>query len=124
MYDDDFSDPWREHCDHVDGEATEQQNALAVSQMTRTPDDSDRITDAITAGLFVVVLEGSEYCRFTDALMGSRKVLHSTHATRKEANQEVIDIGDMEDISVYVRPHAPVIKLAKISMYRYDEIPF
>ena len=100
----------REEMDYRAGAATDMQNALAWSMMNRKGDDP-AIAEALAAGRFVVVAEGVEYCPLTDAIMGSRALLHSTHATRADAESAVHGaMGPDPDyeIRVYILPRKPI----------------
>jgi hypothetical protein len=117
--------PWEEHLDHMMGSASEQENALAWSRMNRRPDDSGKIDAEVSKGNFVVVLDGPEYCPSTDALMGSRKVLHSTHKSREAASLVLNGLGDMDEVQAYILPR-PVVKPLSVEARQImdDEIPF
>jgi hypothetical protein len=114
----------QEHFDHEMGCATEQQNAFAWASMNRRGDDP-RINEALAAGKHVIVESGPEYCPYTDALMGSRKILVSVHETREAAEAALRGYqAEHEDpdpeIDVFILPYKAV-------EYRYptdDEIPF
>src|ERR1700760_2282455 len=105
---------WQEYIDYEMGCGSEQQNALAWSQMNRKSDDSLKISEALERGLFVVILDGPEYCPLTDALMGCRRyIINSTHNTREEADDILRTLGDMDDVLAYVLPRKtipPIIK--------------
>jgi hypothetical protein len=113
----------QEEYDYQMGAASDAENALAWNRMNMKPDDSGKIAEAVAAGKFVVVLEGTAYCPSTDAIMGSRKFLHSAHDTRAEAQAAILAMDDMDDISVYVRPSpkSPVIPYVPSTN---DDIPF
>lgn len=101
----------QEELDYQMGCATEQQNAYAVSCMDRKPDDTAKINDLVSQGRFVVVVEGPEYCRHTDALLPDARQLHcSNHATREEAMVALLkDVGDDPDpdLNYFILPRQP-----------------
>jgi hypothetical protein len=84
----------------------EQRAAWEASLAARLPDDTDKINEALAAGRFVVVQEGTEYCPHTDGILGSRKTLLGDFAMPEEAmecyqnNQEPA----YSDIDVYLLP--------------------
>jgi hypothetical protein len=120
----------QEQWDYEAGWATEQQNALAWSRMNRRPDGAGRIAELVAAGKFVAVVEATEYCPSTDAIMGSRKDIDSVHDTREAAEAAVSKIYESDypdDWSAYVLPrvsHAePAAARADVAPGD-DELPF
>jgi hypothetical protein len=87
------------------------QLAYEWSRRTREPDDP-RIQEALDAGKFVVVAAHTQYCRSTDAILGSRKDLVAACDTREQAADvcramhDKLGDGD-EDLSIFVLPLAP-----------------
>jgi hypothetical protein len=64
----------------------EHQNAYELSRMEhRSTDEETRA--ALDAGLFVAVMTGPVYCRFTDAFVGTRAFFISAHDTREAAQK-------------------------------------
>ncbi len=125
-------DTWQEHCDHVAGCASEQQNAFALSQMQF--DSGMRKVRALTdAGRFVVVTESTAYCRFTDATIGTNYHVESDHATREEADAAIAamaakwgDLWAMGDCDTRVYP-LPIRAKLLPSVPAFDgddDIPF
>lgn len=113
----------QEEYDYQMGMASEAENAFAWNRMNMKPDDSAKIQEAIDAGKFAVVLDGPVYCPSTDAIMGSQRFLDSVHDTRAAAEAKAYDLGDMDEIDVYVlpradRPATPYVPLTD------DDIPF
>lgn len=106
----------QEDHDYQMGVASDAQNAYAWNSMNRKGDDPN-INKEIAQGHFVIVAEGPEYCPSTDAVLGSRKILLSTHKTRDEATTALHAIDDPDpDLSIYILPPTPT--------YNQDEIPF
>ena len=102
------------------------QNAFAWSSMNRQPDDSAKIAAAVAAGKFVVVLESPEYCPSTDAIMGCRKTVLSTHNSRQEADRALdAESRDLpEDMAAYVLPHQPVSVVPEYAPLTDTDVPF
>lgn len=102
-----WNDAQREHADYMAGEATELQNALALSRMERKPDDSAKISRLVARGRFVAVMEHPVFCLRTDAAMGSHKTLLGDFATRQEADARLHDERfDDGETAFYVLPIA------------------
>jgi hypothetical protein len=80
--------------------ATELQNAYDQGQMEsfkRDASELDRINDALSIGLYVLVAKVVRHCPFTDAtLRGLHPLMLSTHATRKQAETALNDAYDDE----------------------------
>ena len=99
----------QEEIDYQMGAASELQNAYAWSRMNRRGDDP-QINRELAAGRFIVVEEGLEFCPSTDATMGTRKFLASSHPTRQEAEAALASLpgGDDEHWTyILPRPAAP-----------------
>ena len=115
----------QEQWDYEAGMDTEQRNAHAWASMNRKSDDAFKIKEAVAAGKHVIIEEGTDYCPYTDAIMGSRRYLVSVHETREEAEaalkQAAQDDPDPE-INVYILPYKPVP--VPPPAYDRDEIPF
>lgn len=103
----------------------ELQAGLEWSRANRKPDDSGSIDLALLGGYYCVVSEGVEYCPVTDASMGTRRVLVSTHLSREEAEAAAFREGehDGDDCWTYVLPlvHRP---LASLPMADDNSLPF
>lgn len=113
---------YQEHLDHQMGYATEHQNAFALAQLTRRPDDSARIRELVGQGRFCVVEIGPEYCPYTDGILGSRRILVGDFATREEAGRAAAANEVPPDIDCVVEPFAVVPIVPKV--YTENEIPF
>lgn len=107
--------------------STELQNAFAMSQMEREPDDSDSINELCSLGRFCVVEEGTVYCNRTDAIMGVHRTLIGDYATEGEAQECLKEYNERnnpnEDVSArIVGPE----RQTNPEPYRWrdDEIPF
>jgi hypothetical protein len=78
----------------------ELQNAYEQGQMEsfkRDASELDRINDALSIGLYVLVAKVQRHCPFTDAtLRGLHPLMVSTHTTRKEASTALINAYDDE----------------------------
>jgi hypothetical protein len=90
----------REHWDYEAGCATELQNAFARSQMERDQGNVGETRTLLLLGYHVVVSVMAQYCRSTDAALGSRRrLVHSTldgdEAKRMCRNLNE-DIGDCD----------------------------
>lgn len=116
----------REHWDYEMGAASELQNAVALSRMELPADHSCQIADAVKAGKFLVIEEGTAYCPRTDAAIGSLRFIISTHLTYEDAERALHSIPDdqfPEDVSVYVFPYGPPMP-TPVRVYDDSEIPF
>lgn len=123
----------REEMDYQAGAASDMQNAMAWSMMNRTGDDP-KIGEALAAGRFVVVCRSTEYCRATDAIMGSRQDMESAHATRAEAEAALAAYwerwghgADMDDHDMYILPAKPApapVVAPGCGPIDDDELPF
>lgn len=101
-----------EQMDYEVGMATEHQNAFAWAGMNRKGDDI-RISEALAAGKHVIVEEGTEYCPYTDGILGSRKFLISVHENREDAEtglqQYAVEHPDYDpEIGVFILPYKAV----------------
>jgi hypothetical protein len=119
--------PRQEHDDYMMGEASELQNALALSRLEEPPDDMGKINELVAKGRFVVGAWGITYCPRTDAVLGRRTVYVSDHSTREEAIQaalkEMERLGDCDgETGVNVYPLEPQ-QLPRTTLTEAD-IPF
>lgn len=64
------------------------------------------VDSLLADGRFVVVEDVPVYCRHTDALLGSQRVLISDHGTREEA-EEAAAAHEDEETSCFVLPIEP-----------------
>ncbi len=83
------------------------QNAYELSRIEEAmiPDDSQKILNALAEGKFVVFRQCEIYCQFTDALIGLRDYLVSTHDTLVEAESVVAKNKD-NDLCLQ-KPYSP-----------------
>ena len=106
---------------------SELQNAFSLSQMEREPDDTQKIRELRAAGRCVVYLRGTDYCRLTDAILGSRLHYLGDFATMAEADAFARqqpgydDCGDDFEICS-VGPPAEVLPV--VEQPASDDIPF
>jgi len=111
------------------GMASELQNALALSNMQREPDDTAKIDELVASGRHVVVSERPVFCPRTDACMGSHKMLMSDHPTRHEAEIACRELDDADAAADYyeggnyVLPEL-VADTPYVSGHDDSEIPF
>lgn len=71
---------------------TEERNLAAISWMNNTLDE--RILSELNKGKFVVVIDGPFYCKYTDALLGTKRIFHCSCDSISFANicaNELID---------------------------------
>jgi hypothetical protein len=113
----------QEEIDYQIGCASELQNALVWSRMNRRPDDSRRIEDAVKAGRFVIVLEMTEYCPSTDAIMGSIRLALSTHDTREHAIAAMTGEEPTNEFNIYILPRLKNLA-TPVQTTDNNEIPF
>ena len=105
---------------------TEDQRLFALSRMeTQLTDPA--IDAALLDGKYVVVIETLAHCSRTDATMGTRSSLASTHDTRDEANaaadEVCVAIGDDYDTGVVVLPRIPRERVTLPTVVD-DNVPF
>lgn len=118
----------REEMEYQWGAASELQNALALSQMERKPDDRSIIAQRAKEGWWVVVLERTLYCPRTDAILGTDYHLEGYYASRQEAYERAGVLWGMEEdpeVSYRVQPpegYRPERKPQPI--LNEDELPF
>jgi hypothetical protein len=114
----------REEMEFEAGRATELQNAYAVSQMERKPDDRAMAEELVSLGRHVVVREAVIYCPRTDASMGTAVHLLGDFETQDEAAALAREDGaDDGDCWVRVMSPKPVI-LNPYTPPTLAEIPF
>lgn len=98
-----------------------------LGMMNRKPDDTAKIQKAIQEGKHVVIEAQTEFCPYTDAILGNRQLLVSIHDTRDEAQQALDKLHPPDqdnpdpDINAFIRPYPPVTTQQP---YNRDEIPF
>ena len=116
----------QEDYDYQMGCASELQNALSQS-IAEFDSGWGLVQAAIDAGLFVVASVSTAYCRRTDACMGARYGIQSTHPTYEEASKERTRLNSMEvsegdEWGYEVFPRPPMV-LPLVSLTD-DEVPF
>lgn len=116
-------DGWQEHQDHLIGEASELQNAFALSQMEREPDDSDKVQALIAEGKIVVVSRHPIYCGRTDALLGDHTMLLGSFDDRDSANKFASEQDQLSEEDIYVLPH-PAPPRVETPPLNDNDIPF
>lgn len=83
-----------------------QQAAFNESMAFRKPDDSEEAENLRKCGRFVLVLDSTEFCPVTDAIMGRRRRIKGDFDTLLEAEQDKAmlaeDYGDNEDIRLTI----------------------
>lgn len=87
-----------------DGYQNDYQRAFAVSCSEREP-RSEKLTQALKAGRYCVVLACPDHCPATDAVMGDHESLISDHGSRHEADvalANALDVYSDPDSSVYI----------------------
>lgn len=87
----------QEELDHDLDNATELQNALALSRLENPSSRDPRIGEAITLGLWVVVLCITRYCPRTDAILGIDRVFHSSHRVQEDAQHVLNRLASDDD---------------------------
>lgn len=102
---------------------------LSRRELHLIPDDSVRIREAIEAGLSVVVHFVSQYCVFTDASLGMKKYLVSSHETYEAAlaalpKQDEGFGGDDDYYEIQPRPVQGFVVPEFQPADDGDEIPF
>lgn len=100
----------------------ELQNAYALSRAEHDPLDA-ATRAALNAGRFVVVITGTAHCRFTDAVIGSRSVHVSDHATREDADRAANAIYEADDWSA-CEDSPEVLPRLPAAADLCDDIPF
>lgn len=110
----------QEQRDYEMGISSEWQNAYAISQLNREPDDSQIIQDLVTIGRFVLYSEYPVNCRLTDATLGYDKTYIADFATREEAEAAMTSKSDYELEWLFIEPR----KKPEPVVINYDDIPF
>lgn len=117
----------REHWDYEAGADSELRNAFRQSQMERRPDDSGKAAAAVADGLHVVCIDAPEYCRRTDAILGTRRIVDLITPDRAAAEARYaelcgeIDGSDLDPVLLPVPIPRPEPERAALTD---DEIPF
>lgn len=100
------------------------QNAVTLSRSNRPADHKARIRAVVAAGRFAVVQSIVQYCRFTDAAIGTRDGLIADCDTREAADAFARVYGaddDGSDVRTYVDgPSAQTI----VEAVDGDDFPF
>lgn len=92
-----MSEQEQEHWDYEMGCRSELQNAFALSQMGREPDDSCKIADLTKAGRSVVYRWHTLFCCFTDAILGRHETYIADFATYAEASDYAKTVPGYDD---------------------------
>lgn len=122
-------DQAQEHADYVAGSASDHQNAYAHSR-AEFDNGMGEIRKLVAQGLHVVVMSGPAYCGSTDAVIGDRHHVVSSHLSRKvaerraaAAGQDDAQCGDTET-SWAVYPLPPRARWTPVPLDDSIEIPF
>jgi hypothetical protein len=106
-----------------DGFSNDSQRAFAVSCARRdhAPNDAPAL---VALGFFVAVEHAPEYCRITDACMGTRTVVLGAYATREAAAAHcAASYDELGDSTFEVLPRVPAPRpLPPVASS--DECPF
>ena len=120
-------DQAQEHWDHVNGSRSDLQNAYDHSRMQHD-NGMGAVRALVAQGLHVVVMSGPAYCRHTDAVIGTRHFVVSSHLSRAVAERRCGALAAQDDGSecgygVYPLPPQPEPRQAAVDLYA-DDIPF
>lgn len=79
--------------------------AMSLSQREREPDDTLKINALLAEGKFVVAIRGTDYCGFTDAILGARLTFVAAWDTYQRAliYAGIIE-GDEENYAIVLSP--------------------
>ena len=102
-----------EEANHGDGYANEHQRQFAHECSQREP-RSQALIDALNENKFCVVVAGPDYCPHTDAIMGQKESLCSSHNDREAAGlalQAILtdDEQQCDDFDYYILPLVMVV---------------
>ena len=100
--------------------ANECQNAYALSQMERKPDDGRAIDELLSHGRYVLVMFREDYCRFTDAFLGTNRMMLGDYETSEEAEEAQAKYPDDSDIAICAPRRATVTVIVNSD----EELPF
>lgn len=121
-----------EEQDHNPFGETDYQRVFRHSSATREPDDSQKIRDELAKGKHLLILETLDYCNHTDAIIGIRKTILSSHdnhdaALLAQAGEDLIRFGDsFNEDHYYILPQQPItnIKELEAGPPATDDSPF